>query len=150
MRYMYIYIIFLFSCEKENSIELNLFEFLKGKVYETRSSSSGDFWNNGTEINGNMYVQFPETTYDWLEWNLFYKKDGEEECSFRWSYTQDGYLLENTINTPSELQVNGVYGQVWYFTKTSNTQLEVNYMNGTIPLKLELKSNIDFQELNCN
>ena len=65
-------------------------------------------------------------------------------------YTQDGYLLENTINTPSELQDNGVYGQVWYFTKTSNTQLEVNYMNGSIPLKLELKSNKDFQELNCN
>ena len=89
---MYIYIIFLFSCEKEDSIEQNLFEFLKGKVYETRSSSSGDFWNNGTEINGNMYVQLGnETTYDWLEWNLFYKKDGEEE------YNLDGLILKTGI-----------------------------------------------------
>jgi len=150
MRYIYIFIIFLFSCEKEDSIEQNLFEFLIGKVYETRSSSSGDFWNNGTEINGNMFVQFPETTNDWLEWNLFYIKDGEEDCLFRWAYTQDMYGLQNIINTPNELQVNGVYGQVWFFTKTSKNQLEVKYMNGTIPLKLELKNNKEFLELNCN
>ena len=149
MRYILIPLFFFFSCQKEDPIEQNLFEFLRGKVYEGRSSSTGDFWNSGAEIDGNMYVHFPETTHEWLEWDIYYKADGDDECLYHWSYNQDMYGLQNIINTPSELQVNGVYGQVWLFTKTSKNQLEVNYMNGTIPLKLEIISNKDFQDLNC-
>ncbi len=149
MRYIFIPLFFFFSCQKEDPIEQNLFEFLRGKVYEGRSSSTGDFWNSGAEINGNMYVKFLENTNEWLEWEIYYKPDGDDKCSWHWIYNYELYALENTNNTPSELQVNGVYGQVWFFTKTSKNQLEVNYMNGTIPLKLEIISNKDFQDLNC-
>ena len=38
MRYMYIYIIFLFSCEKEDSIEQNLFEFLRMFAVELKEN----------------------------------------------------------------------------------------------------------------
>ena len=138
--------------------DLNLYEFLRGKVYESPSTASNDFWNVGTELDGKMYVQFSKNGDDWEGWKIFYKADNNNNnCELDWVF-DDSYSLVNKTNTPSKLRIDGVYGQFWVFTKTAGNKIEILYGNGADSgneqfngeaLKLEYMSLIEFNMLKC-
>jgi len=118
------------SVEEQELTDLNLYEFLRGKVYESPSTASNDFWNVGTELDGKMYVQFSKKEDDWEGWKIFYKADNNNNnCELDWVF-DDSYYLVNTINTPSKLRIDGVYGQFWVFTKTAGNKIEILYGGG--------------------
>lgn len=137
MKKLILLLLFIFySCGGDSSVEeqeltdLNLYEFLRGKVYESPSTASNDFWNVGTELDGKMYVQFSKKEDDWEGWKIFYKADNNNNnCELDWVF-DDSYYLVNTINTPSKLRIDGVYGQFWVFTKTAGNKIEILYGGG--------------------
>ena len=137
MKKLLLRLLFIFySCGGDSSVEeqeltdLNLYEFLRGKVYESPSTASNDFWNVGTELDGKMYVQFSKKEDDWEGWKIFYKADNNNNnCELDWVF-DDSYYLVNTINTPSKLRIDGVYGQFWVFTKTAGNKIEILYGGG--------------------
>ena len=137
MKKLLLLLLFIFySCGGDSSVEeqeltdLNLYEFLRGKVYESPSTASNDFWNVGTELDGKMYVQFSKKENDWEGWKIFYKADNNNNnCELDWVF-DDSYYLVNTINTPSKLRIDGVYGQFWIFTKTAGNKIEILYGGG--------------------
>ena len=137
MKKLLLLLLFIFySCGGDSSVEeqeltdLNLYEFLRGKVYESPSTASNDFWNVGTELDGKMYVQFSKKEDDWEGWKIFYKADNNNNnCELDWVF-DDSYYLVNTINTPSKLRIDGVYGQFWVFTKTAGNKIEILYGGG--------------------
>jgi len=165
MKKLILLLLFIFySCGGDSSVEeqdltdLNLYEFLRGKVYESPSTASNDFWNVGTELDGKMYVQFSKKEDDWEGWKIFYKADNNNNnCELDWVF-DDSYYLVNTINTPSKLRIDGVYGQFWVFTKTAGNKIEILYgggggsgneqFNGEA-LKLEFLSLVLFNMLKC-
>ncbi len=159
----FISIVFCFSCEEEDVIEQNLLEFLIGKVYETQSDS--DYWGIDGSGDGKLYVQFFEDVNYFdndtiaLGWNFYNIPVNESNCSFSGVINVQGYGMWTYINTPSELKIEGVYGQFWEITKTSKNKIEILYGWGVgrsdlyyegEALKLEKISLGDFNKLNCN
>ena len=135
-KFLLLLLFIFYSCGGDSSVEeqeltdLNLYEFLRGKVYESPSTASNDFWNVGTELDGKMYVQFSKKEDDWEGWKIFYKADNNNNnCELDWVF-DDSYYLVNTINTPSKLRIDGVYGQFWVFTKTAGNKIEILYGGG--------------------
>jgi hypothetical protein len=147
------------SVEEQELVDLNLYEFLRGKVYVSPSAASNDFWNVGTELDGKMYVQFSKNGDDWEGWKIFYKADNNNNnCELDWVFDDYSYNLVNTTNTPSKLRIDGVYGQFWVFTKTAGNKIEILYGNGAgsgneqfngEALKLEFISLVEFNMLKC-
>lgn len=165
MRKLIILLLFIsFSCSGDGNLEdqefteQNLYEFLRGKVYNTSSTSSNDFWNTGTEIDGKMYVEFSKVADEWDGWKIFYKADDSTNCELDWVFDDELYALKNTLNTPSKLRIDGVYGQFWVFTKTVDNKIGIRYGAGAgsgseyfrgEELKLELMSLGEFNMLGC-
>ena len=160
---LFISIVFCFSCEEEDVIEQNLLEFLIGKVYEAQSDS--DYWGIDLSGDGKLYVQFFEDVNYRdndtiaLGWNFYNIPVNENNCSFDGAIDVEGYGMWPYINTPSELKIEGIYGQFWEITKTSKNKIEILYGWGLgssdlyykgEALKLEKISLGDFNKLNCN
>tara|TARA_B110000238_G_C15947037_1_gene361537 strand:+ start:215 stop:715 length:501 start_codon:yes stop_codon:yes gene_type:complete len=165
MRKLIILLLFIsFSCDGDSSaddkelIEQNLYEFLRGKVYNAPSTSSNDFWNTGAELDGKMYVKFSKSGDEWDGWQIFYKADNNKNCELDWVFDDYSYAFINTTNTPSKLRIDGAYGQFWVFTKTVKNKIEIQRGGGAgsgtenfigEELKLELMSLVDFNMLDC-
>ena len=160
---LFISIVFCFSCEEEDVIEQNLLEFLIGKVYEAQSDS--DYWGIDLSGDGKLYVQFFEDVNYFdndtiaLGWNFYNIPVNENNCSFSGAVDVASYGMWTYVNTPSELKIEGIYGQFWEITKTSKNKIEILYgwgLGGSElyyegeALKLEKISLGDFNKLNCN
>ena len=134
-----------------------------GKVYEAQSDS--DYWGIDLSGDGKLYVQFFEDVNYFdndtiaLGWNFYNIPVNENNCSFSGAVDVASYGMWTYINTPSELKIEGVYGQFWEITKTSKNKIEILYGWGLgssdlnyegEALKLEKISLGDFNKLNCN
>ena len=147
----------IFSCsnsDNNDNLEVNLLEFLKGKVYQKEISGGAryvyfDLSYLGEDTIGNQYEG----------WTCFEKYNDSNqglECLLTESISSSNYGLylkwytDTIINTPDQFKLDGIYNQTWTVTKDENNLISIDYNynfdvdNGYSEMSLE-----EFLALNC-
>ena len=149
--------LFIFACSNDDNAdnsEVNLLEFLKGKVYQKEISGGAryvyfDLSYLGEDTIGNQYEG----------WTCFEKYNDSNqglECLLTESISSSNYGLylqwytDTIINNPDQFKLDGIYNQTWIVTKDENNLISIDYNysfdvdNGYSEMSLE-----EFLALNC-
>ena len=149
--------LFIFACSNDDNAdnsEVNLLEFLKGKVYQKEISGGAryvyfDLSYLGEDTIGNQYEG----------WTCFEKYNDSNqglECLLTESISSSNYGLylqwytDTIINTPNQFKLDGIYNQTWTVTKDENNLISIDYNysfeadSGYTEMGLE-----EFMALNC-
>ncbi len=147
----------IFACSDDDNtdnLEVNLLEFLKGKVYQKEIPGGAryvyfDLSYLGEDTIGNQYEG----------WTCFEKYNDSNqglECLLTESISSINYGLylqwytDTIINTPNQFKLDGIYNQTWTVTKDENNLISIDYNynfnvdNGYSEMSLE-----EFLALNC-
>ena len=147
----------IFACSSDDNSdnsEVNLLEFLKGKVYQKEISAGAryvyfDLSYLGEDTIGNQYEG----------WTCFEKHNNSNqglECFLTESISSSDYGLylqwytDTIINNPDQFKLDGIYSQTWIVTKDENNMISIDYNynfdvdNGYTEMSLEA-----FMALNC-
>ena len=147
----------IFTCSNDDNTdnsEVNLLEFLKGKVYQKEIPGGAryvyfDLSYLGEDTIGNQYEG----------WTCFEKYNDSNqglECLLTESISSSNYGLylqwytDTIINTPDQFKLDGIYNQTWTVTKDENNLISIDYNynfdvdNGYSEMGLE-----EFLALNC-
>ena len=147
----------IFACSDDDNtdnLEVNLLEFLKGKVYQKEIPGGAryvyfDLSYLGEDTIGNQYEG----------WTCFEKYNDSNqglECLLTESISSSNYGLylqwytDTIINTPNQFKLDGIYNQTWTVTKDENNLISIDYNynfnvdNGYSEMSLE-----EFLALNC-
>jgi len=137
--------------------EQNLFEFLQGKKLKSREwvTLSNQFSQDGI-----AYMEiFEDVSSSWEGWYMYVKADIDNICNLYREYTEANLAMEFYDNSPLIFRINGVYGQSWLFTKTSDNKILIQYggYSYSSPItytydegsKFELMSEEEFNKLDC-
>ena len=147
----------IFSCsnsDNNDNLEVNLLEFLKGKVYQKEISGGAryvyfDLSYLGENDIGNQYE-------GWTCYEKYNDSNESLDCFLTESISSIDYGLylqwytDTIINTPEQFKLDGIYNQTWIITKDENDiiSIEHNYSfdvdNGYTEMSLE-----EFTALNC-
>lgn len=147
----------IFSCSSDDdshNSEVNLLEFLKGKVYQKEIQGGAryvyfDLSYLGEDTIGNQYEG----------WTCYEKHNSSSEsleCFLTESISSSDYGLylewytDTIINSPDQFKLDGIYNQTWIVTKDENNIINIDYNyssdidNGYTEISLE-----EFMALNC-
>jgi len=147
----------IFACSSDDNtdnLEVNLLEFLKGKVYQKEIPGGAryvyfDLSYLGEDTIGNQYEG----------WTCFEKYNDSNQgldCSLTESISSSSYGLylqwytDTIINTPNQFKLDGIYSQTWTVTKDENNLISIDYNyrfnidNDYTEMSLE-----EFMALNC-
>ena len=147
----------IFACSDDDNtdnLEVNLLEFLKGKVYQKEIPGGAryvyfDLSYLGEDTIGNQYEG----------WTCFEKYNDSNqglECLLTESISSSNYGLylqwytDTIINNPDQFKLDGIYNQTWTVTKDENNLISIDYNysfdvdNGYSEMSLE-----EFLALNC-
>ena len=147
----------IFACSSDDNSdnsEVNLLEFLKGKVYQKEISGGAryvylDLSYLGEDTIGNQYEG----------WACFEKHNDSNlglECFLTESISSSDlglylqWYTDTIINTPDQFKLDGIYSQTWIVTKDENDMISIDYNynfnidNGYTEMSLE-----EFMALNC-
>ncbi len=147
----------IFACSSDDNtdnLEVNLLEFLKGKVYQKEIPGGAryvyfDLSYLGEDTIGNQYEG----------WTCFEKYNDSNQgldCSLTESISSSSYGLylqwytDTIINTPNQFKLDGIYSQTWTVTKDENNLISIDYNysfnidNDYSEMSLE-----EFMALNC-
>ena len=147
----------IFACSDDDNtdnLEVNLLEFLKGKVYQKEIPGGAryvyfDLSYLGEDTIGNQYEG----------WTCFEKYNDSNqglECLLTESISSSNYGLylqwytDTIINNPDQFKLDGIYNQTWTVTKDENNLISIDYNynfdvdNGYSEMGLE-----EFLALNC-
>ena len=147
----------IFSCsnsDNNGNLEVNLLEFLKGKVYKKDISGGAryvyfDLSYLGEDTIGNQYE-------GWTCFEKYNDSNQDLECFLTESISSSDYGLylqwytDTIINTPNQFKLDGIYNQTWIVTKDENNMISIEYNynfdvdNGYTEMSLE-----EFLALNC-
>ncbi len=147
----------IFSCsnsDNNGNLEVNLLEFLKGKVYKKDISGGAryvyfDLSYLGEDTIGNQYE-------GWTCFEKYNDSNQDLECFLTESISSSDYGLylqwytDTIINTPNQFKLDGIYNQTWIVTKDENNMISIEYNynfdvdNGYTEMSLEA-----FMALNC-
>ncbi len=147
----------IFSCsnsDNNDNLEVNLLEFLKGKVYQKEISGGAryvyfDLSYLGEDTIGNQYE-------GWTCFEKYNDSNQDLECFLTESISSSDYGLylqwytDTIINTPNQFKLDGIYNQTWIVTKDENNMISIEYNynfdvdNGYTEMSLEA-----FMALNC-
>mgnify|MGYP001164217574 FL=1 len=135
---------------------LNLLEFLKGKVYR-KDIANGvryvhfDLSYLGSQITGDFGTI--EQYEGWSFYEILNDSPDEQGCFFNFqlsnSFANHWLWIDPDNNSPTEFKFNGVFGQYWTVTKNSDDTISIAYLNddsddGYTELTIE-----EFIELDC-
>lgn len=152
-----IFALLIFGCgndDNSDNPEVNLLEFLKGKVYQKEIPSGVryvyfDLSYLGEDTIGSQYEG----------WTCYESQNDSNEslgCSLTESISSSDYGLylqwytDTIINTPDQFKLDGIYNQTWIVTKNENDIISIDYNysfdfdNGYTEISLE-----EFMALNC-
>ena len=149
--------LFIFACSNDDNTgnsEVNLLEFLKGKVYQKEISGGAryvyfDLSYLGEDTIGNQYE-------GWTSFEKYNDSNQGLECLLTESISSSNYGLylkwytDTIINTPDQFKLDGIYNQTWTVTKDENNLISIDYNysfdvdNGYSEMSLE-----EFLALNC-
>ena len=110
--------------------EQNLFEFLQGKKLKSREwvTLSNQFSQDGI-----AYMEiFEDVSSSWEGWYMYVKADIDNICNLYREYTEANLAMEFYDNSPLIFRINGVYGQSWLFTKTSDNKNSIPIRNWSV------------------
>jgi len=147
----------IFSCsnsDNNDNLEVNLLEFLKGKVYKKEISGGAryvyfDLSYLGEDTIGNQYE-------GWTCFEKYNDSNQDLECFLTESISSSDYGLylqwytDTIINTTNQFKLDGIYNQTWIVTKDENNMISIEYNynfdvdNGYTEMSLEA-----FMALNC-
>ena len=147
----------IFSCsnsDNNGNLEVNLLEFLKGKVYKKDISGGAryvyfDLSYLGEDTIGNQYE-------GWTCFEKYNDSNQDLECFLTESISSSDYGLylqwytDTIINNPDQFKLDGIYNQTWTVTKDENNLISIDYNynfdvdNGYSEMSLK-----EFLALNC-
>ena len=145
-----------FTCSSGDSSDvsnLNLIEFLKGKVYQKETP------------NGVRYVHFDlsflveDTISERYEGWIYYEKYNDDPnqlgCFLDYGISSSDYGLylqwytDTIINNPTQFKLEGIYGQSWIVTKDDADMIGINSNGSNIDNGYTEMSLEDFMALDC-
>ena len=145
-----------FTCSSGDSSDvsnLNLIEFLKGKVYQKETP------------NGVRYVHFDlsflgeDTISERYEGWTYYEKHNDDPnqlgCFLDYGISSSDYGLylqwytDTIINNPTQFKLEGIYGQSWIVTKDDADMIGINSNGSNIDNGYTEMSLEDFMALDC-
>lgn len=145
-----------FTCSSGDSSDvsnLNLIEFLKGKVYHKETP------------NGVRYVHFDlsflgeDTISERYEGWIYYEKYNDDPnqlgCFLDYGISSSDYGLylqwytDTIINNPTQFKLEGIYGQSWIVTKDDADMIGINSNGSNIDNGYTEMSLEDFMALDC-
>ena len=145
-----------FTCSSGDSSDvsnLNLIEFLKGKVYQKETP------------NGVRYVHFDlsflgeDTISERYEGWTYYEKYNDDPnqlgCFLDYGISSSDYGLylqwytDTIINNPTQFKLEGIYGQSWIVTKDDADMIGINSNGSNIDNGYTEMSLEDFMALDC-
>ncbi|MDA9026976.1 hypothetical protein N9H82_05975 [Flavobacteriaceae bacterium] len=145
-----------FTCSSGDSSDvsnLNLIEFLKGKVYQKETP------------NGVRYVHFDlsflgeDTISERYEGWIYYEKYNDDPnqlgCFLDYGISSSDYGLylqwytDTIINNPTQFKLEGIYGQSWIVTKDDADMIGINSNGSNIDYGYTEMSLEDFMALDC-
>ena len=145
-----------FTCSSGDSSDvsnLNLIEFLKGKVYQKETP------------NGVRYVHFnlsflgEDTISERYEGWIYYEKYNDDPnqlgCFLDYGISSSDYGLylqwytDTIINNPTQFKLEGIYGQSWIVTKDDADMIGINSNGSNIDNGYTEMSLEDFMALDC-
>ena len=145
-----------FTCSSGDSSgvsNLNLIEFLKGKVYQKETP------------NGVRYVHFDlsflgeDTISERYEGWIYYEKYNDDPnqlgCFLDYGISSSDYGLylqwytDTIINNPTQFKLEGIYGQSWIVTKDDADMIGINSNGSDIDNGYTEMSLEDFMALDC-
>ena len=152
-----LFALLIFACSSEDNTdnsEVDLLEFLKGKVYQKEIPGGVryvyfDLSYLGEDTIGNQYE-------GWTYFEKYNDLDLGLGCSLTESISSSNYGLylqwytDTIINTPDQFKLDGIYSQTWTVTKDENDLITIDYNysfdvdNGYTEMSLE-----EFMPLNC-
>ena len=147
----------IFACSNDDNTDnsdVNLLEFLKGKVYQKEIPGGAryvyfDLSYLGEDTIGNQYE-------GWTSFEKYNDSNQGLECLLTESISSSNYGLylkwytDTIINTPDQFKLDGIYNQTWTVTKDENNLISIDYNysfdvdNGYSEMSLE-----EFLALNC-
>ena len=146
----------IFTCSSGDSSgvsNLNLIEFLKGKVYQKETP------------NGVRYVHFDlsflgeDTISERYEGWIYYEKYNDDPnqlgCFLDYGISSSDYGLylqwytDTIINNPTQFKLEGIYGQSWIVTKDDADMIGINSNGSNIDNGYTEMSLEDFMALDC-
>ena len=146
----------IFTCSSGDSSgvsNLNLIEFLKGKVYQKETP------------NGVRYVHFDlsflgeDTISERYEGWIYYEKYNDDPnqlgCFLDYGISSSDYGLylqwytDTIINNPTQFKLEGIYGQSWIVTKDDADMIGINSNGSDIDNGYTEMSLEDFMALDC-
>ena len=146
----------IFTCSSGDSSgvsNLNLIEFLKGKVYQKETP------------NGVRYVHFDlsflgeDTISERYEGWIYYEKYNDDPnqlgCFLDYGISSSDYGLylqwytDTIINNPTQFKLEGIYGQSWIVTKDDADIIGINSNGSDIDNGYTEMSLEDFMALDC-
>ena len=147
----------IFACSNDDNTDnsdVNLLEFLKGKVYQKEIPGGAryvyfDLSYLGEDTIGNQYE-------GWTSFEKYNDSNQGLECLLTESISSSNYGLylqwytDTIINTPDQFKLDGIYNQTWTVTKDENNLISIDYNynfdvdNGYSEMSLE-----EFMALNC-
>nr|AOE13445.1 hypothetical protein [uncultured bacterium] len=137
---------------------LNLLEFLKGKVYRKDITNGvryvhfdlsylGETPLNGGDLIGQAYSGW-----------RFYEKQNDnpnEQACFEVNISNSGiepmylqWYTDTIINNPLQFKLDGIYGQTWIVTKNSDDTISIDHLSGLEDGYTEMTIE-EFIELDC-
>ena len=149
--------ILIFACSSDDATfednNLNLIEFLKGKVYHKETP------------NGVRYVHFDlfflgeDTISERYEGWTYYEKYNYDSnqlgCFLDYGISSSDYGLylqwytDTIINNPTQFKLEGIYGQSWIVTKDDADMIGINSNGSNIDNGYTEMSLEDFMALDC-
>ena len=146
----------IFTCSSGDSSDvsnLNLIEFLNGKVYQKETP------------NGVRYVHFDlsflgeDTISERYEGWIYYEKYNDDPnqlgCFLDYGISSSDYGLylqwytDTIINNPTQFKLEGIYGQSWIVTKDDADMIGINSNGSNIDNGYTEMSLEDFMALDC-
>ena len=145
-----------FTCSSGDSSDvsnLNLIEFLKGKVYQKETP------------NGVRYVHFDlsflgeDTISERYEGWIYYEKYNDDPnqlgCFLDYGISSSDcglylqWYTDTIINNPTQFKLEGIYGQSWIVTKDDADMIGINSNGSDIDNGYTEMSLEDFMALDC-
>jgi hypothetical protein len=124
----------IFACsgdDNSDNSEVNLLEFLKGKVYQKEIPEGTryvyfDLSHRGEDTIGDQYE-------GWTCYEKYNDSNESLECFLTESissidlglYLQ--WYTDTIINTPHQFKLDGIYSQTWIVTKDENNMISIDY-----------------------
>ena len=145
-----------FTCSSGDSSDvsnLNLIEFLKGKVYQKETPNGVRYVHFDLSFLGEDTIS--ERYEGWTYYEKYNYDSNQLGCFLDYGISSSDYGLylqwytDTIINNPTQFKLEGIYGQSWIVTKDDADIIGINSNGSDIDNGYTEMSLEDFMALDC-